>query len=378
MSRDDEIAEMLQAHALWLSSAKQEGARIELNAANLDGYDFSGRDLNGAIFHACSMRACNFSNCQLYHADFAEAELENANFKGASLMLADFSGANLSEADLSDSRAPAEDSISHNRRGPRFTEAKLQGVNFQNAYLQQSDFSGAQMHQANFCNANLQGATFSACDLSELNFSGANMQSVDMQASQLRAVNLSGARLGGAQLQGSDLSQANVKAADMRSANLERCKLDEIQYSRECRFKGVRLVGCYGSARFKRFAQDQDYIEEFKEAHPWAFWLWFIVTDCGRSMSRVALSALGLSFFFGVLFYLLGPEAFTIHNPDGLRWNLFTTIYYSVVTFTTLGFGDITPNTPLAASVVIAEVIVGYVMLGILISILATKVARRS
>ncbi len=61
-----------------------------------------------------------------------------------------------------------------------------------------------------------------------------------------------------------------------------------------------------------------------------------------------------------------------------LRWSLFTTVYYSVVTFTTLGFGDITPRTPLAAGIVMLEVIVGYLMLGILISILATKVARRS
>jgi hypothetical protein len=53
-------------------------------------------------------------------------------------------------------------------------------------------------------------------------------------------------------------------------------------------------------------------------------------------------------------------------------------IYYSVVTFTTLGFGDIVPKTNLAALLVMAEVILGYVMLGGLISIFATKLARRS
>ena len=55
-----------------------------------------------------------------------------------------------------------------------------------------------------------------------------------------------------------------------------------------------------------------------------------------------------------------------------------SSIYYSVVTFTTLGFGDITPRTPTAAVAVMIEVVVGYLMLGILISILANKVARRS
>ena len=53
-------------------------------------------------------------------------------------------------------------------------------------------------------------------------------------------------------------------------------------------------------------------------------------------------------------------------------------IYYSVVTFTTLGFGDITPKTLEASRWLMAEVILGYVMLGGLISIFANKIARRS
>jgi len=53
-------------------------------------------------------------------------------------------------------------------------------------------------------------------------------------------------------------------------------------------------------------------------------------------------------------------------------------IYYSVVTFTTLGFGDISPKTPLATFLVMIEVVLGYIMLGGLISILSAKLARRS
>ena len=46
-----------------------------------------------------------------------------------------------------------------------------------------------------------------------------------------------------------------------------------------------------------------------------------------------------------------------------LGWSLFTTTYYSVVTFTTLGFGDITPGTPAAALVVTLEGAKGVVEL---------------
>jgi hypothetical protein len=51
--------------------------------------------------------------------------------------------------------------------------------------------------------------------------------------------------------------------------------------------------------------------------------------------------------------------------------------YYSVVTFTTLGFGDIIPKTTTAAFCVTIEVILGYVMLGGLITIFASKLSRR-
>ncbi len=76
------------------------------------------------------------------------------------------------------------------------------------------------------------------------------------------------------------------------------------------------------------------------------------------------------------MFAGLGEESFMVPNLDFYNFN--TLIYYSVVTFTTLGFGDITPKTPEATRWVMAEVIIGYIMLGGLISIFATKVARRS
>ena len=66
-------------------------------------------------------------------------------------------------------------------------------------------------------------------------------------------------------------------------------------------------------------------------------------------------------------------------KPDPpLPFSLTIMTYYSVVTFTTLGFGDVKPQTEVATIVVLIEVILGYVMLGGLVSIFANKVARRS
>lgn len=52
--------------------------------------------------------------------------------------------------------------------------------------------------------------------------------------------------------------------------------------------------------------------------------------------------------------------------------------YYSIVTYTTLGFGDIKPMHWVGELVVMLEVIMGYMILGLLLAILANKVARRA
>ena len=55
-----------------------------------------------------------------------------------------------------------------------------------------------------------------------------------------------------------------------------------------------------------------------------------------------------------------------------------SSIYYSVVTLTTLGYGDVVPVSTAAQIVAMIEVVLGYVMLGGLLSIFANKMARRA
>ena len=56
----------------------------------------------------------------------------------------------------------------------------------------------------------------------------------------------------------------------------------------------------------------------------------------------------------------------------------FTPFYFSIVTYTTLGFGDVKPKTLAGELVVSSEVILGYTTLGLLLSVLAQNIARRS
>jgi len=77
------------------------------------------------------------------------------------------------------------------------------------------------------------------------------------------------------------------------------------------------------------------------------------------------------------LVLLLSPQAF--HFPDAGNRNL-SLLYYSFVTLTTLGYGDITPALPAARSLAVAEALVGQLFPAILIARLVAMelVARGS
>ena len=104
------------------------------------------------------------------------------------------------------------------------------------------------------------------------------------------------------------------------------------------------------------------------------FRLWGFI-DYGRSLARVGLAALIAAEVFALIF-LLWPGMLRYEDWTPNSW--YTPFYYSIVTYTTLGFGDVTPRTVGGMVVVTIEVILGYVTLGLLISILANKVARRA
>jgi hypothetical protein len=105
--------------------------------------------------------------------------------------------------------------------------------------------------------------------------------------------------------------------------------------------------------------------------------------DYGRSMGAVAAFGFGCMFFWGLI-YCMVPTLLWLSNaipPSVLhmKWKTASIpFYYSVTTFTTLGLGDVVPTGPLGQLLAGFEVIVGYIVLGLLLAVLAEKLARRS
>lgn len=382
---DEQDPDKIDLQGINLTKTNLQGATFtdidlrssKLMASNLEGASLSNVDLQSANLEDANLQEVVFTNSNLQKANFEDACLYKAKFWNGNIQDAHFWNVNLKRAVLS---------------GANLKNTDFQGADLKNANLEDADLRGANLWHANLEEINLSNANLEQAILSETNFTRAN----------LHRVNLRNADLGAANLEKADLLNADFRGANLARANFVDAHVTGVKYDRQAKYRGIRTAACYGSPRFKRFAQDQDFIEEFrsstwdpfiklrsfkacKKLKPlplgsWGYWLWNISSDCGRSLSRWAILAVCIAVGFGYIYFSLGEQAFNINAyGDGhLSWSLESMIYYSVVIFSTLGFGDIAPKTVLAARWVMVEVAIGYIMLGGLISILADKIARRA
>jgi uncharacterized protein YjbI with pentapeptide repeats len=325
-------------------------------------------DLTGANLQGLNLKRANLQQANLQGADLREANLKQANLLAINLEGADLVRANLKGADLRQA----------NLSGANLVNARLEGANLRETMLE-----GAVLREANLKGADLLGARLQGANLWAANLKGANLWAANLKGAYLREANLKEAGLREANLAGADLAGANIKGrifgrrtTTLYGANFSETHLQGLKYNRWARYQGIRLDGSYGSAWFRRFAGDQDFIEELRSSRlrfP-LYAVWLLFSDCGRSLSLWLSWAVVIALLFALGFYGLGEPAFA---REGLPWSFGATVYHSVVTLTTLGVGSLKPLTLEAAWWVMAEVALGYLMLAGLVSIMFAKLARR-
>lgn len=270
-----------------------------------------------------------------------------------------------------------------NLSGVRLVGATMNEAMLNGAKLKGADLSGACLDEAIFNEADLRQTQLGMTSLIDAALIETDLRGANLMWSKLLRAKLIRTDLRGAWLTRADLTEAEVRDSDLRNAkllstNFNNTFVHNLRFNSAMSCRGIRVATCYGSPRFKRFAQDQDYLEELRESRigKWIYWPWLILANCGRSIWQWAIwsTILMLSFAF-VYFFHLGECFKVLHLQE---WSFRTALYYSVVTFTTLGFGDVVPTDYPAPYWIMAEVIIGYIMLGGLISIFATKFARRA
>lgn len=281
----------------------------------------------------------------------SKVEANKEHLKGANLSAADLSGAELSDADL--------------------RKANLHKTNLKDVDLVDGKLEGACLVQAKMIDAQLEGAKLIKANLEQADLSGAELMRTNLKNANLRNANLSAADLSHALL-----LRVNISGARFFQTGLTDTRLWGIYEYRNARFEHVDIssVDWRGSPLLKRYVEDEIFVQDFRHQHRVLYWLWKSSCDCGRNVWWWIGWSGFIVWFFGSLFLTFLTNSLEVSSVD----NLFAAYYFSIVTFTTLGFGDVTPLTLGAQIAVVCEVILGYVMLGGLVSLLAVRLARRA
>lgn len=304
---------------------------IDLAREDLAGLDLSRCDLSGAHLAQANLSKANLSFCKL-----GEAVLFEATLTGAELLSADLRG-----ADLNQSKADRAGFGGANLTGMLAVAASFEGATFSKGTLVDADLRGA----------NLADARMQTADLTRANFAKADLRRVDLQESEV--------------------GQADFTDADLRGARLKR-----IAGFEDAAWIGtdVRDVDFCGAYLVRRHIMDENYLFEFRTRSQLSgvlFRIWSVTSDCGRSFTRWALWTVLVAVLFGL--------AYTQVDLDyGDHQTFLSSMYFSVVTLTTLGYGDVLPASVAAQILSVAEVVLGYVALGGLLSIFASKMSRRA
>jgi hypothetical protein len=273
------------------------------------------------------------------------------------------------------------------KKGDSLAGFYLAGLDLSNAYLMEADLSGADLTRANLSLGHLFG----------INLSGANMFKANLAHANLKEANLENANLFGADLTDVNLERVTWGKDNRILNHQEADALDKQGSADQALAKYLEAEEIYRSIR-KRYeaAGTSDIAGHFfynemvtkrKQMTPYSFartWSWFIEVLCGYGEIpyRIIGSSITYILINALIFTTMGlSHNNQVHSFDagqGLIENLKYfgySLYFSIVTFTTLGYGDFAPvgwARPFAA----VEAFVGAFMIALFILSFVKKMTR--
>jgi hypothetical protein len=208
------------------------------------------------------------------------------------------------------------------------------------------------------------GKIYGKFDLRGIPLQNTKLDGKDLANVDFFLADFSGSSLARSKLSGSYLSESNLKGVQLDWSTLDDALLDNVQFDNKTSFLGVDLhkINFTFATLLYDLALSQQRIQQLEQHNKLFATFLRISCDYGRSFSRYLLWVLTFVACYAIAYCLL------------IGVTLLDSLYFSIATFATVGYGDILPHTPLEKLLVISEIIIGYLMGGLLIAILAKRV----
>lgn len=407
---ENEVQNMLNnANKVLVENGFQEMDYFELPCGPEETIRIPMLDLRGALL---SDKDC--SNILLSAAVLDEVDFQHTNLMGSRLEFASFRRGDLFYSDLS---------YSH-----------MQWTNFNFANMSNSKMLFCYMWKTSFYGANLEYSEMLGSDLPDAILDYTNLFNVRLKGCKFMGTSFIGADFSSSvigKLKSDDypiLCKISKKEFEDNIKYNETSIFENNSYLPKWRdliknykiktslrlikgysfdmwfytkFSGVRIgdADLTMAKDLYKYINDQQYLSDFKIRHPYIYRIWKIFSDCGGKLSVVGFWGIVFILLFAIIYWAMAtpvpgwlepifPDFLTIKefpiNPKAFfedgnsivgfwKW-----IFISFDIFSNLGLRSTQPQNPLGVLLVITESVLGFMMLGMLISVLANRFARRS
>lgn len=271
-------------------------------------------------------------------------------------------------------------------QGLQLKRANLIGVNLVKRGSKQGyDFSGSDLYRANLKNAHLFNIKFSSGSLMKADLSEANLHCAKLDNTNLLGLKLHNAKIDNVYL-GQYLMQERLAQQQIKE-NLKDQALDNFEQAEEV-YRDVRkaaenqgLFELAGYCIHKELTMRRMRMPKFSVKRVMSKVV-DLFCGYGERPANVILFSLVLILTCAFGYYLsgvnFGDEIIKFNPNAGFTDNFndfFSVLYYSVVTFTTLGYGDITP-IGIARVIAAFEAFVGSFTIALFVVVFVKKMTR--
>jgi uncharacterized protein YjbI with pentapeptide repeats len=259
------------------------------------------------------------------------------------------------------------------------------------------DFSGIKINNCTFKNIAFSCVNFDNSNLSQINFDNCNLGNCSFRNAKLSHLNLKNTMISG-NFEGSVLF--NIKPFNDTTIHspfiIKRISYFKLLYDCISALfaKKTFVLKNENHTRFSNIATKElelpnnielkNYIEWYQKSYEtphasfnnrFSHFLAVLLTKNWTSFTVLAVWFLLINIFFSFAIYF-GQCHFNL-SGDLFKPDIFQSFYYSIITFSILGYGDLVPIDNWGRLLILCEAVIGYIILGLSIFLLSRKIEKK-
>ena len=263
--------------------------------------------------------------------------------------------------------------------GESLSGVQLKHADMRSAKLVNADLSNSDLTRSDFSGASLYGVNLEGANLFKANFEGVNLKSTNMRNCNLLGVDFTGAKLNNVDW-GEEYKVINeveaekaVADGDEQTAKDKYQEAEDVYRNLKINLQSQTLGEDVGNVFLREMITKRKQLPLFSPLRI-ASKIAYLTTGYGEKIGNIIYTVIGTivscAFLYGIegvsyadkLLKFEGTQTFT--EMLNIFGDLF---YFSVVVFSTVGFGEILPIGPIGKTLMIFEGLIGGLILAILI-----------